>query len=253
MNDVAKAGARVDGRTKLRYRWSHRHPVHRALVRAANRFLGAIPFGVKYWLSDAVRKQQLPYRLLTTGSVAIQVGAPLDTLRAGRSRGMTFARRTRPNGRVLIIEPDPASASKFERMAQRHMMAHVDVVCVAGWFEHTNLTLSIDATHPATNFTSGSADYAKDELTRFNESVVPAAPLDDLISQFGIEHVDLVSITTNGAEKEVIRGLCNTIERDRPYICLARTRESYTESMREIGYVLAGNDDRGFTFRFGSE
>ncbi len=244
-------GTYTVGRTKLRYRWSHRHPAHRALVRAANRVLNLIPFAAKYRVSDVVRRHRLPYSLLGAGSVAIQIGAPRDTLRAGRSRAMTFVRRTGPNGRVLVVEPDPTSASEFSRIARRHCMAHVDVVCVAAWFEHSILRMNIDVAHPATNFTAGYADYASEELARFHESIVPAVPLDDLVEQAEMKHVDLVSITTNGAEGEVLRGLSNTLKRDHPYICLARTCESYAEMMGEVGYVLVGDDDRGFTFRFG--
>ncbi len=211
-------------RTKLRYRWSHRHPIHRALVRIANRVLTLVPFRLKYALTDIVRRRSLPYRLLGPGSVAIQVGAPRDTLLAGRSRAMAFVRRTSPSGRVLVVEPDAASADEFRGSAQRNGLRNVTVVQAAAWFEHTSLTMEIDPAHPATNFVAGATDYAQAELERFHEVTVAALPLDEVVDDEGLDRVDLVSVTTNGAEEQVLRGLKRTLERDRPYVCLARYR-----------------------------
>ena len=235
--------------SKLRYRWSHRHPVHRAVVRMANRVLPRVPFKVKYFVTDRVRAGNLPYRLLKPGSVAIQVGAPRDTLEAGRSRAMAFVRLTSPTGRVLVVEPDQTSVDVFRRTAAKQGLRHVEVVCAAAWFEKSTLTIEIDPTHPATNFTAGSVDYSQDELKRFNEVEIDAIPVDDLVDQTKLGRVDVVSVTTNGAEEEILRGLKRTLERDRPIVCLARTEDSFAELMDGLGYELLGEDDRGFTFR----
>ena len=237
------------GRIKLRYRWSHRHPLHLAMVRVANRILPWVPFRLKYAVTDLIRGRNLPYRLLGAGSIAIQVGAPRDTLLAGRSRAMAFVRRTRPHGRVLVVEPDAASADEFRRVAERHGMRHVDVVCAGAWFEPTNLTMAVDTNHPAANFTAGCAEYSPDDLAKFRQVTVEALPVDDLVDKVGLGRVHLVSITTNGAEEEILRGLHRTLERDRPYVCLARTSDSYSEVMSNLGYELLSDDDRGFTFR----
>jgi FkbM family methyltransferase len=237
-------------RTKLRYRWSHRHPVHRAVVRTANRLLPHVPFGVKYGVTDAIRRGHLPYRLLQNTSVAVQIGAPRDTLRSGRSRAMAFVRRTGPFGRVLVVEPDKTSAEEFRLTAERHGLAHAVVVCAAAWNERTTLTMEIDPNHPATNFTAGTTEYDAGEMARFREVAVDAVPVDDLVDELGLGRVDLVSITTNGAEQQILQGMRRTLQRDKPYICLARTEDSYAELMAQLGYELVGNDDRGFTFGY---
>lgn len=236
-------------RTKLRYRWSHRHPLHRALVRGANRLLPRVPFAVKYGATGRLRKGKLPYRLVGPGSTAIQVGAPRDTLLAGRSRAMDFVRRTHPGGRVLVVEPDPASVDEFRRMAEQQGMRHVEVIHAAAWNERTTVTIEIDPQHPATSFTAGATEYRPEEMSRFRELEVDAVAVDELVEQVGLDRVDLVSITTNGAEREILCGLERTIQRDRPYIGLARTEDSYAEIMSDLGYELLGHDDRGFTFR----
>lgn len=236
-------------RRKLRRLWSHRHPVRRALVRAANRFLSRVPFKTKYGLTDRVRSGHLSYPLLGPGSVAIQVGAPRDTLESGRSRAMAFARRTGPTGRVLVVEPDQTSVDTFRRVADRHRIDDVEVICAAGWFEPSTVTIEIDPSHPATNFTAGSVDYSAEELKRFKKVVAEAVPIDDLVEGHGLGRVDVVSVTTNGAEEQILRGLSRTIDRDQPYACVARTQESFSEYMDGIGYEFFVDDDRGFTFK----
>jgi len=237
-------------RSRLRYRWSHRHPVHRALVRSANRVLPFVPFPVKYAVTDRVRRRRLPYRLLGPGRVAIQVGAPRDTLLAGRSRAMAFARLTHPGGRVLVVEPDRASVEEFRRVSRRQGLSHVTVVHAAAWSERATLELAVDSAHPATNFVAGAADYSPEERARFHTVSVEAIPLDELVEEAGLSGlVDVVSVTTNGAEEAILQGLRRTLARDRPYVCLARTADSYSAVMAELGYALVGDDDRGFTFR----
>nr|MDT0657232.1 FkbM family methyltransferase [Micromonospora sp. DSM 115978] len=223
--------------------------MHRIVVRAANRILPFVPHPVKYAVTDALRRGRQPYRLLGPGSVAVQVGAPRDTLRAGRSRAMAFARRTRARGRLLVVEPDRASVEEFQRVAHRRGFDHVEVVHAAAWSERTTLTMKVDPGHPATNFTAGCAAYSGAEAARFREIPIEALTIDHLVERAGLERVDVVSITTNGAEEEILRGLRRTIERFQPYICLAHTRGSYTVLMDGLGYDLVGQDDRGFTFR----
>lgn len=103
---------------KLRSRWSHRSAHHRSVVRAANRVLPLVPFEAKYGVTSYLRRDALPYRLLGPGSIAVQVWRPRDTLRSGRSRAMTFALRTHPRGRLLVVEPDLQSVHEFRRIAQ---------------------------------------------------------------------------------------------------------------------------------------
>ncbi len=238
----------AEGRAKWRYRWSHRHPLHRAVVRLANRALPKIPFQLRYG-TDVLRRRQLPYRLLRPGGVAVQVGAPRDSLRCGRSRGMAFVLRTRPLGRVLIVEPEPESVAEFRRVAARRGFDHVLVEHAGAWSEPTEITLEVDPEHPATNFTDGKVAYSDFERRRFRRITVTASPLNDLIDDARLTRVDLVSVTTNGAEAQILQGLARTLKRDRPYICQARTEDSYTELMGDMGYELLGDDDRGFTFR----
>ncbi len=63
--------------------------------------------------------------------------------------------------------------------------------------------------------------------------------------------MDLISITTNGAEKEILTGLSDTITRGVLYICLARTSdlESFAPTLSGLRVEFLSHDDRGFTFQ----
>jgi FkbM family methyltransferase len=162
---------------------------------------------------------------------------------------MTFARLSQPDGCVVVVEPDPASADDFRRTATRHGLSHIRVVSAAAWSERTRIDLETDASHPATNFTSGTVDYDASALARFSKVTVDAVPIDALVQDYDLQSVDVVSVTTNGAEEQILAGMSETLAHHRPYVCLARTRDSYSALMSDLGYELLGQDDRGFTFQ----
>ena len=107
----------------------------------------------------------------------------------------------------------------------------------------------IDPSHPATNFTSGVRTYTSKEMSSYHEVEMEADSIDNILEQKNIAKVDLVSITTNGAEVEILKGMKKTISNGLKYICLARTGDKYIELMNSCGYVLFAHDDRGYTFR----
>ena len=77
---------------------------------------------------------------------------------------------------------------------------------------------------------------------------VPAVRIDDVLRNLRIAAVRLVSITTNGAEREIIEGMEGLIRTDAPYIALADTGAVKTATLEAHGYRLHSYDDRGRTF-----
>jgi FkbM family methyltransferase len=242
---------RLKSRTFARFRWSHRGPVHRRAVRIYNTVMATLPFALKYRLGNRARRRRPPYCYVRPGSVVVQVGAPQDTLLAGRSRAMHFALLAQRSGKVLAVEPDGASVKRLREVAARQGVTQLIVHHGAAWSEATTLVLYVDDRHPASNFTAGCADYQDSELARFQKLELSARPLDDVLAENGISRVELISITTNGAEKEILTGLSDTIARGVPYICLARTSDldSFAPTLSDLGYEFLSHDDRGFTFR----
>jgi len=152
-------------------------------------------------------------------------------------------------GRIIIIEPDPKSAEEFTRTASEQGLGHVTVVNLGAWSCAQTLELKIDQAHPATNFVDGLVDYDEARASEFLTLTIEADSIDNILADLGIERVDLVSITTNGAEREILEGLRRTITEGLRYICLARTSDSFDAGMRALGYDFLENDDRGFTYR----
>ncbi len=72
--------------------------------------------------------------------------------------------------------------------------------------------------------------------------------MDQIVDDLALGHVQLISITTNGAEEEILRVVEATIRRDMPYVALARTGNTQVDFMRRLNYRLMGEDDRGSTF-----
>jgi hypothetical protein len=59
-----------------------------------------------------------------------------------------------------------------------------------------------------------------------------------------------VSITTNGAELEILNGMKEMLATGaESYISLAITGDRYRETMDELGFDYVCDDDRGFTFK----
>jgi FkbM family methyltransferase len=235
--------------TPLRFRWNHRSAVHRSIVKGVNRCLASVPFKAKYRITAKLRDGRMPYSLVGPGDVIVQVGAPADTLLAGRSRGMQLALRCR-GGRAIIVEPDPASAAEFRSRAAELGLNHVTVVNSGAWNEESTLTLLVDPTHPATNFVDGTVDYDDVRRRDFQRVTVPVQTLDrivyDAIGSYG--PVRLLSVTTNNSEREILQGIDGLIADGLQYLCLARTGAGYDEVANKLGFDYLATDDRGFTY-----
>lgn len=251
MNTSATTESHIVNRKPLKYAWSHRLWLHRFLVKVYNAVARCIPFRLKYGIGKRFRRKRYPYRLIQPGSVIVQIGAPVDTLGAGRSRAMYFSLFNGPQGKTVIIEPARASADAFEAAARRYGLRDIIFCCVGAWSSPIDLTVYFDPRHPATNFTAGTVDYPPERMAEFEKVVVPCETVDRLLAQHGIDHVDLLSITTNGAEIEVLNGMRDTLAKGVEYICLALHTHcgDLKQVMSDLGYDEFAYDDRGITYR----
>lgn len=232
----------------FRFKWSHEHTVHRLAVRLYNTLMRFVPLQIKYAAGKRLRKHSYPYLLVQDGSVVVQIGAPRDTLHAGRSRGMYFSLFAGKRGKVLMIEPDHASLTEYRTVARALNGDNLILCPKAVWSEKKKLRVYVNDFHPASSFTEGTKDYNADIMRGYRVIELEADTLDNILAEQNIEKVDLVSITTNGAEKEIIKGMQAIISKGLPFICLAKTGPDYQEMMDNIGYKLFSYDDRGFTF-----
>jgi FkbM family methyltransferase len=227
--------------------WSHEAALHRRVVRAANRVLARLPFGFKYGVGLRLRRGRPPYALIRPGDVVVQIGAPHDTLRAGRSRAFYFGLLVGPAGRVIVCEPDAKSAAALQDAARRHGHDNLTVINAGAWNEKTTLRFYIDDAHPASNFTEGAKEYDEKRMQSYRCVEMPAVRLDEVLAGAGVERVRLISITTNGAEREIIEGLGGRLP-DVEYISIADTGVVDPAEFESQGFNLFSYDDRGRTF-----
>lgn len=235
----------------LRFQWSHRAKLHRDLVKIYNSIFSNIPFELKYGIGKTLRSRQKPYSLVAGLKTVIQVGSPKDTLHSGRSRGMYFCLFSKSKCKVIIVEPDPKNVEELNSVFEKKGIENVIVAPFAAWSEDTNLNLYVDRNHPATNFTAGCTEYDERRMEDFCEINVPARTIDTVVSDLGIEQVDLVSITTNGSEWEIVDGMSNILKSGLQYLCIASGTPddaSLHQKMKDIGFEFSAYDDRGCTF-----
>jgi hypothetical protein len=115
------------------------------------------------------------------------------------------------------------------------------------WSEKKLLKLYVDPNHPASNFTEGTVNYSDERLKSYHVVEVPVDTVDNLLAQYGITP-DLISVTTNGSEREILQGMQGAMQNGLKYVALARTGQGYHELMQTYGYKFYGHDDRGYTY-----
>jgi FkbM family methyltransferase len=215
-----------------------------------NGALRSVPYNLKYSLGEAPRRRKLPYSSIEETDLVVQFGAPRDILLAGRSRAIHFARLA-SKGKVIVVEPDPDNCAALKAYIKAHSLQDRIVLVEEGaWNESGELTFLSSATHPAANVLV-SAKEITDDLIRsrnYRKIMVPVNTGDAILERLGLGKPKLISITTNGAEPQIISGLRRTLQSRVPYISLAFTGSGYEEIMRDCGYKLKATDDRGFTF-----
>ena len=229
--------------------WSRELKAHRLAVTIYNFTMRMVPFRIKYGIGGWARRARAPYCLLGNGSIVVQIGAPFDMVFSGRSRAVYFGILAGQKGKVVVVEPDARNLRAVEDYAKRHGITNMVLCPKCAWSEKRELKFYINDWHPASNFTEGCKSYGSARLKSFRILVLPADTIDNILGDLDIKFIDLISITTNGAEREILDGMKQTLARGVQYISLARTGDDYIELMKDAGYILHSYDDRGYTFQ----
>ena len=234
----------------VKFLWSHQGRLHRYFVKTANKVLGMLPFRAKYLAVAKAKGRNIPYSLVE-GKTVVQVGAPYDTLEAGRSRGMLFSQLVGTDGKVLIVEPLGDSVRKMKERLEDCGLHNTQVIESGAWSKQTTSVINVDLEHPATNYTGSTVDYEHTRAEQFEKIEISLNTLDSIVENAGLEHIDLVSITTNWAEEEILKGMSRVLNKGVEYVCLAygKDGEDYRVMMAEYGYEVLSHDDRGVTYK----
>lgn len=229
--------------------------VFRALTVSFNRTFRQIPNRPKYALGHLLRRRKFPYSLLRPGDVVVQIGAPRDILCAGRSRAVYFSLAVGETGKVITVEPDPESFATLSEFVRKHGLEGRFVLFNCGaWSERKQLTLLSSPDHPAANRVAEAAQTAPELIRerRYKSVTIPVDSVDSIIRAAGVGRPRLVSITTNGSEREILKGMRETIAVARPYLSVISTGATFFDDMKQLGYSLLARDDRGSCFQHNS-
>lgn len=141
---------------------------------------------------------------LRPGMVVVDVGANVGL------HTVFFARRVAPGGRVFALEPEPSNYEYLVRNVQRNGVSCVETAMLAAGSREGALTLHLTAGaaggHSAAPVGSASIEVRVVRLDSFLEPRV--------------SRVDLVKIDVEGFETQVLAGMADILERDRPILLI---------------------------------
>lgn len=198
---------------------------HKMLLRASDRGFSRHVMLDGYWESWLTI---FCARTLQPGMVAFDVGANLGYYT------LLFADAVGPSGKVVSIEPNPATFELLEESVRLNGFGnHVRLVQAAAADREATLDLFVPLGEPK------NATVAFGSGTRPAEArvPVPAIPIDQLSA--GLARVDLLKIDVEGAEPAVLAGMSATIARFRPTIILEFNASRYEDPAAFLDRLLA--------------
>lgn len=227
--------------------------IWRMMTKPAAAILRAMPESMVYARGLSSRRKRRPYSLIEPGDVVFQIGAPADLLAVGRSRSAYFMQLISGGGKLVVMEPDTENCERMQAFADRNGYSdNVLIVNKGGWSEEKTLKFYESKEHPASAVLVELSEATPEEMKRrgYNEIPVPVTTVDAVLAEHGLKTPKLVSITTNGAELEILNGMKEMLATGaESYISLAITGDRYRETMDELGFDYVCDDDRGFTFK----
>ena len=147
--------------------------------------------------------------------------------------------------RVVAIEPNPVSFGILAQNVAMNGCQNIDLHNIAISDVDGTLPFYISK-HSNICGIAPRADYER-------KIDVPVMRLDSLLEREGVGHVDMVRMDIEGHEIHALRGMMETLRRDKPWICMeyhapmisAADREEFVDALEGVGYVL-----KCFTFRW---
>jgi len=217
---------------------------HNLARKAAYSVLWNLPDSVKFGAGEAYRKVRYPYKLVKPGDTVIQIGAPWDVLKAGRSRSIYFSRLAGPDGQVIVFEPDSNNIKALESFIKKHKINNIKLIGKGAWHSSGTLRFLINDEHPASNLIEDVYDTARKDLGKYRAEEIEVTTLDEIVSELQIKGpIKLLSITSNGSENQILKG-CQKMAEMVEYISIIGPPERYPH-INDIGFSYYTGDDRG--------
>jgi len=179
--------------------------------------------------------------VVTRGECIVQVGTPytrtVDKL----------AKLVGSAGRVLVIEAEPDNACRLSEHV-RHKQGHnITIICKGAWSERGKHNLIL-ARNPLDNRVEDKEVLHDNDLVEgayVGSQQIDIDTVDHMMEESGVDSVDFMAITVNGAELHVLRGMERMLKRTQRLFVKghAISKESKAPLNQSIGDFLRG---RGF-------
>jgi len=190
-------------------------------------------------------QNHLPWRLqVNPGETAVQIGTPNPRTVSRYSKAVG------PRGRVVIVEAEPGNAERLRQALPALPYPNVTIVPKGAWREPGRMRLVLsphkgDHKIPVDGIVHDN-DFRPENT--YEQSVeVDVDTLDNIVRAEGLERVDFVSITVNGAEIEVLKG-CEELLKRRPLRVYVKAHARHADGGRPINEpIMAMLRARGFT------
>ena len=100
--------------------------------------------------------------------------------------------------------------------------------------------------HPASNIVEEVFDATMRDMDDYRVDEITVNSLDNILEAYEIDRVDLLSVTTNGSEAEILAGLSRCYKRVKYISIIADAKK--LPWLTDHGFECLGEDDRGFLF-----
>lgn len=201
--------------------------------------LRLLPYSVKYGLMTAWQRALPPYHLVKAGDTVVQVGAAGPLCPLGRSQAIIYARLVGKSGKVFAIEAIPENLESFRSYIRRQGIDNIEPYNMGLWKEKG--VLIFDAAPEGNPSPASQIKHLRTEekLRYGSDRALPVDTLDNLLPRFDIARLDLINVTTNGGEAEILAGGAGYLARFRPALCVPARKENeafFDETLAPLGY-----------------
>lgn len=211
-------------------------------------------FTARYALMAEMHRRLHPFQFARRGDTVVHVGFDRVYFDKGQSHPLIYRSLVGELGSVLAVDPNPANTSALAKYAAEQGLAGISAVQVAAWKEAGTLEFTFDETWGPLSVADKVAEGRRDEApeNRLDGAItravrVPAEKLDTILQTYlPGKRVDLLSLTANGAEPEVLEGAPLLLDSNPDLrIAIALAFRHFSYGIRKT--VCDGLARRGFT------
>ncbi|MEP6963501.1 MAG: FkbM family methyltransferase [Acidobacteriota bacterium] len=147
-----------------------------------------------------------PKHTVQKGDVVVDVGAHIGTFDDDALR--------RGAAKCILIEPDPVNVEAIRRNFRKEIEeGRIVVVPEGAWSSHSTLEFSTGVGN------SGTGSFVLHEAGA-TKLLIPVRPIDEILAELGIQHVDFMKFDIEGAEREALKGANLTLKNSKPVLMI---------------------------------